>query len=490
MSEMRATALALLMGLALVAGGCGGDSSGAAADGAEIVPASAAAFVSIDSNLGSDQWQAADELLKAFPGRSQFLYALTEQVTDSDLDYERDIEPALGDELDLVWLDFEEGDDVVGITKPKDEAALKRLVEKANASDDSGDDLFVGEVSGWSVLSSSQASLDRFREQAQEGPKLADDDLYEDALAELPDAALVKAYVRGERLRSALRELTGSVGTVLQLGQDQQPEFLAAALGAEDEGFRLNGVSRAAQEPVSQPEAFESKLIEDVPGDAVAFLTFKGGDFFDRQLQQLNSNPLFSARLKEFEREVGFPLQRLVALFENEVALYVRPTTPLPELTLLLEAPNEQAARTTIDLAIAAVTRTRTAQPCHAPLQPGIKCVELDDDFALSYGVFDGKAVFTTGADGISKLRSDDERLPDAADFTSSRDAAGLPEEVPGFLWLDLEESLPMIFGLAEATDNQVPPAVRANLEPLRSVYVWGELDGRTSSFSAFLQID
>ena len=32
--------------------------------------------------------------------------------------------------------------------------------------------------------------------------------------------------------------------------------------------------------PESQAEPFESKLLEVVPGDAVAFLTFKGGDAY------------------------------------------------------------------------------------------------------------------------------------------------------------------------------------------------------------------
>jgi hypothetical protein len=65
-----------------------------------------------------------------------------------------------------------------------------------------------------------------------------------------------------------------------------------------------------------------------------------------------------------------------------------------------------------------------------------------------------------------------------------------VPDATPGFLWLDLERILPMILGLAEATDEQVPGEVRANLEPLQSFFAWTELDGRTSSFSAFLEID
>ena len=72
-----------------------------------------------------------------------------------------------------------------------------------------------------------------------------------------------------------------------QLRADQRPEFLSGALTAEGSGFRLVGAGRVEAEPKAQIEPFESKLLSDVPGDAVAFLTFRGGDAFEQQMEEL-----------------------------------------------------------------------------------------------------------------------------------------------------------------------------------------------------------
>ena len=86
-----------------------------------------------------------------------------------------------------------------------------------------------------------------------------------------------------------------------------------------------------------------------MPGDAVAFLAFRGGDALNKQLQQLQGEAMAQGALEEFERMFGLKFDALTGLFKNEVALYVRAGTPFPEVTLLLEAPNEQEALTTVD---------------------------------------------------------------------------------------------------------------------------------------------
>ena len=61
-----------------------------------------------------------------------------------------------------------------------------------------------------------------------------------------------------------------------------------------------------------------------------------------QQLRELEKNEAYRMGVREFERMLGMPLSSLLKLFENEVALYVRPGSPIPEVTLLIEAPNEQ----------------------------------------------------------------------------------------------------------------------------------------------------
>jgi hypothetical protein len=488
---MRAISAGLLTAVALLVAGCGGDTN-RAAEGASIVSASAPAFVSIDSNLDSDQWQATDDLLKSFPGRSQLLQSIRSLLTEAELDYETDIEPALGDEIDCVWLDFDDGgENAVAITQPEDEDAFRRLVQKANRQDP-GDDLLIGEVNGWLVLADSQDRIDRFREQAGDEDKLADDPVFEAALGELPDDALVRAYARGEDAFLAFQELAQASGAAFGLDPARRPEFLAAALAAEGDGMRLVGAARSERGPASESEPYESQLLPDVPGDAVAFLTFRGGEAFAEQRRQLDENPFYRELLRGFESELGFSVERIFGLFENEIALYVRPQVPIPELTLLLQSRNEDETRAAIDDVLTAISRAAPAQPCHEPeRQAGVevRCIELDD-FSVRSAVFEGKAVVTTGAQAISAIRSADDKLPDDERFDRSRDAAGLPGETPGFVWIDLEGILPMVVGLADAAEEDVPASVRANLEPLQSFLAWSELDGRTSRLSAFLEID
>src|SRR5205085_6640430 len=58
--------------LALAAGGCGGTSATGtgATSAASIVPATAPAFIAVDTDLKSAQWQAVDRLASAFPDKA------------------------------------------------------------------------------------------------------------------------------------------------------------------------------------------------------------------------------------------------------------------------------------------------------------------------------------------------------------------------------------------------------------------------------------
>lgn len=487
---MRALRLLALAVLVLTLLGCGADDQPGTAGGAEIVPADVPVFVSIDSDLRSDQWQQVDELLSKFPAREQLMGEVRSTMKeDSGLDYEDDVKPALGDEVDLVWLDLANGgENVVGLTKPKDEDAFQRMVEKGNST--GPDDLICEELDGWFVCADTRAKIDRFTAMSDDN-KLADEELFKDALAELPDEALVHVYVRGQSITDALKDLD-LPGSPLPLGAGQRPEYLSAALAAEGSGLRLVGAGRAAEATEGQAEPFESKLLDVVPADAVAFLTFKGGDVYEQQLGELEKNDAYRMGVREFERMLGIPLSSLLKLFENEVGLYVRPGSPIPEVTLLLEAPNEQAALERVNTAVKNLTKSIPAQPCHAPTEEAgvkVECVDLGE-FELRTAAFDQKVVITIGQGAIAKLRGDGDKLADDEGFKDARDAAGMPDESVGFIWLDLEDGIPMVLGLASASGESIPAEIRENLEPLGSFLAWADSDGRSGSFTAFLQID
>jgi hypothetical protein len=489
---MRALRFTVLAVLAFTLVGCGADEKAATGGGAEIVPASAPAYISIDSDLGSSQWQTVDDLLRKFPGRAQLLNWLRSTLREEDLDYEQDVEPALGEEVALVWLDFADGgDNVVGLTQPKDEAAFRRLVAKADAS---GDDIVLREFRGWTIFAESSEKIERFRDAAEQaGGRLADDGMFKDAMAELPDAALVKAYARGENLTRVLQQRLGSFGGGFGFPSEQRPEFISAAFAAEGDGLRLVGATRAATEPKTKPTVFESTLIDDVPGDAIAFLTFRGDDAFAKQTR---SSPTYRRSLGELQKMLGLPIDKLLELFAGEVALYARPGTPFPEVTLLIpvasDEPAEEAPFRRVDEAMKALTRLTPAQPCHAPrVEDGVTVACMDfGKVEVRYAGFDEKVVVTTGQSPVAELRAGGTKLADAKAFEDAKAAADLPDETAGFLWVDVAKAVPMLIGLAQAGDAEVPAKVRANLAPLESLVLWGDAEGRTTTYSAFVGID
>ena len=190
----------------------------------------------------------------------------------------------------------------------------------------------------------------------------------------------------------------------------------------------------------------------------------------------------------------GLQIDEITGLFKNEVALYVRAGTPFPEVTLLLEAPNEQESLSTVDKILKQLIKNGPAQPCGAPEEQAgvtVNCVRFSG-FSIRYAAFDGKVVVTTGAQSIEEIRSGGPRLADDDAFKDALEAAGMPDQNAGFFWLDFEDGLPLVLGLAEASggNGAIPPQVRRNLEPLRSLVGWSDRDGRTSSAELFLAID
>ena len=197
----------LLAALALLLAGCGGTtnpSSGAA----DIVPASVPLFVALDTDLGSSQWQTVNELANKFPDKQKAVDSINQQLPKNGLDWERDLKPALGPELDVVMLDFAHPDETVALMQPKDEGAFERAVKKGNAADPSSK-LVYEKFHGWTVMSDKQTAIDAFM-QASDAAKrtLSDDKNFSAAMGKAGDG-IFRAYVNGASVMAAARKFRG-----------------------------------------------------------------------------------------------------------------------------------------------------------------------------------------------------------------------------------------------------------------------------------------
>src|SRR3954452_13604828 len=144
--------------MALLASGCGGTTAQVAAGGAELVPATAPVFITVDTDQSSDQWQRIDALARKFPDRQQAIDSFKRQLTQDGLDWDDDVRPALGPELDLVLLDFDQPKSFVGLIQPRDEAAFARLAEQT-AKRDPSNAVVYEKFHGWTVVAKTHGAI-------------------------------------------------------------------------------------------------------------------------------------------------------------------------------------------------------------------------------------------------------------------------------------------------------------------------------------------
>ena len=486
MNALRLPSAILVSGVALVLAGCGAGAEESGPDptsAAEIVPADAPVLVSLDSDLDSEQWENAEGLLDRFPGRERLIGQLREGFEDDGIDFERDVRPALGESVHFTWLDLEdEGDNLIGFTKPKDEEQFRRVLAQ-------GDDPAVHtEIDGWTVFADDQPLLDRFRA-AQQRAELADDEDFGEVVGGLPENALVKAYANTESIRTSFGDRLGQLESTLP--GSAQLESVAAAITAESDGVKIE--YEGYTEGQTGVRSFTPTFVDDVPADALAYIGFYGSQDgqLQRSLRELRANPVLSEAIRKLERDLGVRLDEVARLFSGEGALYARPGLPFPEVSLVLEVADAAAGLATVDRLAARASelagRGSVPRPDPAAGVPGAKFVPVGP-VSLRYAAFEQKLVLTTGPRGISSLREAGDKLAGSEEFQNATAQAGMQDRTTGFAYVDLEEAVPLLEGLAAAAGDEIPPDVRENLEPLRTLVAYGAENGK--SFTAFLRVE
>ena len=479
---MRRFGIAIAASLALLASACGGSSSsssGSSESGAAIAPAGTALFVSVSSDLDSSQWKTAQALLDKFPGHAKIVADLRASFEkDSKLDFENDVRPALGPEIDVIWLDLaNKGSNLVAVTQPKDDAKFKAMIDKGNATGDTK--LLTEKVGDWTAISDKQASLDAFK-QASAGDKLADAQPFKDATGKLSGDAIVKAYANGAKVTDTLQQSFSQLGPAL--AAQGKLTWVSAELVAQDGGMKLDAYSKSENAPASsQGKPYTSELLSRVPADAVAFLTFRGGNSFDRLQQQSSQVP------QQFQSFLGVA-KSLGPIFKNETALYVRPGTPIPEITLLAKPDSAADGVAAVDKLVAALGLLGGGLKATPATIGGVKVERLDlGQFAILYGDAAGTFVVSTSERAFSQEGGD--KLSDSSFFKDAAKSAGMPAATGGFVYLNLKDGIPLAESFAQLAGSGLSPDTIANLRPLRSFLAYATADGGEGSATAFLGI-
>ena len=466
--------VALLAALVFPIAGCGEGSSAGAA-GASVAPAASQVFVSLDTSFDSANWAEGRVLLEKFPDGNRAIAWFMHELGGQGVGFEEDVKPALGPETDLVALDVTGKGKVVGLTQPDDKAKLEALLAKSN------EPLVSREIDGWVAFSDTEANLDEFESMQKDGT-LEGDDAYQKVSGEVADDGIAQIYVAGSALGSTLlASLFGS-----------DAPSLAFSIDPQEDGIHIAGAASPATDLF--PDEFTAELPGQVPAGAFVYM---GASDLERQLGTLRDvlaevSPEIERDIGRAEAEIGVSLDEdVLPLFSAESAMYIRPGFPIPEATIVTQVDDEQGALAVIDKLAHEVSEYYGTAELQSVDIDGVQAKELEVNQLVSvfYTAFDGKLVITTSRQGIADLKADGDRLADDEAFNDATQAAGIPGETTGFLYVDLDQALPTVFGLMGFGGQPTPDGLERNLEPLQSLVLYGERDGDVAKFSGLLSI-
>jgi len=490
---MRAGAASLLATVAVVAAGCGGGGGGGNAlpAAADIVPASAPVLISFNTNFASPQWKNAFGLLRKFPGAPGLL---RRGKRETGIDFERDVKPALGQEVDVVFLDFaNDGNDVVGLTQPKNKAKLVAVLKKLDAADDGGSKTFTEDVNGWTVVADARSKIDAFR-RAAAGDKLADDGAFKDAMSRLDDKAGVRAYVAGPPVQRALDRALERAGGAPNLTRDvARMDSISAAGFVERGGVRAEAA--LTTDPGAEPKTFNPTLAGSLPAGAYFYLSTANLGDPTRTILKLvdRSNPGTKTRVDQLLRVLGLGLESDVyPLVSGEQALAIYPARPIPTIVFAAKVPNPGRARELV---------SRIVQLLQLSGQLTLKTFDVGGTTVYDVSPAGSAThVFVTVAEDrlvVTSARNTLAALVERKGATLAKDPlyrlaladAKRPSKVAGLLYADLTHGLPFAFDLAEANGRVVPPEARANTQALRHALLLADQDGNRFRLSGFAAI-
>ncbi len=455
----------------MLAAGCGGASSTGAdvPDSASLAPANATAYVTITADEGSSQWEQAEELLDRFDGARESLASVVADALDAEgMTWEDDVAPALGPEVVVVVTADQR---FVVLTEPEDEAKLEALLDR------NLEEVASASIDGWTAFTEGRSTLVAYQAALARGT-LRDDEAFVEGMSSLPPEALARAWVDVASLTDELQQLVEQASSEVDLGLD----WISAALTAEDDGVL---VTLGARTPGGGDTHYEPELVDRVPADAVAALSFGGTQgILDRVQGSIDVDEISG----QLEKLTGVSLDGLVDALSGEGVLYVREGESIPEVTLALAPPDPDETWETLTR-LARRLSEQTDTPITTATENGVEVRRIaTPEATLSFARLDDDTlIITTGADAIARFSDDGDKLVDTEGYREAAEAVELGDRTRGFAYVDIDGLIPLVDGFAG--DSGVPTEADEALESLDSFILQAEGDGETTTLRGFLRV-
>lgn len=417
---MRRFAALVVAGATLLTLPACGDKTDETTRAAGVTPVDALAFVSLNLDPSIEQQRSLLAIARRFPGagdktKGEFESARDEAIADlledSGLDYERDVQPWLGNEVALAVLPAGRGRTpyFVAMVETGDEAKARAAIEKAAAAGDFEGAYSV--VDDFVLLSDQedeagdQAALDLIAAQAgKDDGGLAESEAFTTVVDELAGDRLLLAWADVQRALEQAGDATG-VDQLGLLARYEDAETAALDVHAEPDAV-------VAQAVAKNPGAGRGGAIEltrTLPETTLAALTlFDLGTGITEGLAGVfgAGGPDVAG---QFESATGVDLEAdILSWMEGEV-VFVAGDVPedqfFPQFGLVVEVTDEAKARAGVAKVRAALDRQGLeVEEREVAGQPAIVAPELRDGIRPAMGLYPGRFVLASRPEFLAQL--------------------------------------------------------------------------------------
>lgn len=349
--KLRLVFPALLAALAaLFVAGCGGgsDDSGST-DAAALAPPQAPIFIDFAVRPEGETKQNIEALAKDLAGIDDLGGLIVEELensaSDSDvgLDFEKEVEPWLGDEVGTFMQEYE-GEDFEGYgvaIQTTDEEAAREFLDKQNeASDEASkdgsyegvdftvgeDETTIGVFDGFVVFAEDEAIFKTMVD-ASGGENLADEDDFTSAISNVPDGSVADVYVDiGALIEESGSEIDPDTQTFLDsVGIEPREATAVASLIPGSDQIEIDLSTNLSGE--NPPSGDASELLESLPATSIAaFASAEFGKRFNEGIDQIDEQGIPGEvppnQLKKTLKKAGIDLESIASSI-GDVGAYV-----------------------------------------------------------------------------------------------------------------------------------------------------------------------
>ncbi len=350
----RTAAVILATSLLLILPACGKTDEAARAAG--ITPVNALALVSVNLDPSVEQKRNLLSIARRFPAASEKVKGefdrtrddlLADLVKEGGLDFKRDVEPWLGEEVAFALLPPSEGDEPLGavFVETNDEKKARAALEKARSNGDFEgryrvvDDFVVISDQG-TTGAEDEKVLDIIEAQARKDDGgLAGNKRFTEVVDELAGDRLVLAWTDVQAVLRVADEADAMPGFDLT-SAFKEASSVAMDIHVEKEALVFEGVSR----PFNKGEGGKPKITEGLAEDSIGAFTFFDVSTVLRQVLDLvaggrgGDGEEFT---REFEQQTGLDIQEdILSWMEGEfvvVAGAIPEGQSFPDFGLIIE---------------------------------------------------------------------------------------------------------------------------------------------------------